>query len=72
MIQANRVKRTAIKSSAAKGRTEEVSSPKSGGNGDLHQKISEKAYELYLERGCEHGHDAEDWAHAEKIVKGQL
>jgi hypothetical protein len=39
-------------------------------NGDLNQKIAEKAYELYVARGCANGHDVEDWIKAEKIVRG--
>jgi hypothetical protein len=30
-----------------------------------HEEIAARAYELYLARGSEHGHDAEDWAQAE-------
>jgi hypothetical protein len=30
-----------------------------------HDEIAVRAYELYLARGSEHGHDAEDWAKAE-------
>jgi hypothetical protein len=30
-----------------------------------HDEIAVRAYELYLARGAEHGHDAEDWAQAE-------
>ena len=30
-----------------------------------HEEIATRAYELYLARGAEHGHDAEDWAQAE-------
>ena len=29
------------------------------------EEIAKRAYELYLARGSEHGHDAEDWAQAE-------
>src|ERR1700680_1749791 len=28
--------------------------------------IEARAYELYLQRGCENGHDVEDWLAAEK------
>ena len=28
--------------------------------------IARRAYELYLTRGCEHGHDVEDWLQAER------
>jgi hypothetical protein len=29
-------------------------------------QIEQRAYELYLERGCEHGRDMEDWLEAER------
>ena len=30
------------------------------------KQIEARAYELYLQRGCENGHDVEDWLTAEK------
>jgi Protein of unknown function (DUF2934) len=30
------------------------------------QSIQLRAYEIYAERGCEHGHDLEDWLTAER------
>jgi hypothetical protein len=38
----------------------------------LHQQISKKAYELFVKRGYQHGHDREDWLEAERIVCSQL
>lgn len=35
------------------------------------QQIAEKAYQLWLDRGCEHGHDVEDWICAEEELKRQ-
>jgi hypothetical protein len=32
-------------------------------------QIEARAYELYLQRGCEDGHDVEDWIKAEKELK---
>ena len=29
-------------------------------------KIEQRAYKLFLERGCEHGRDIEDWLEAER------
>lgn len=29
-------------------------------------EIQQRAYELFLERGCEHGRDVEDWLEAER------
>ena len=34
----------------------------------LHERIAARAFELYLERGGEHGHDLEDWLRAEQEV----
>lgn len=34
----------------------------------LQEQIRERAYELYEERGCVHGHHEEDWARAESEV----
>jgi hypothetical protein len=34
----------------------------------INQTIAERAYELYLARGGEHGHDLEDWYTAESQV----
>jgi hypothetical protein len=30
------------------------------------EQIEARAYELYLERGCEDGHDVDDWLAAER------
>lgn len=35
---------------------------------NLHEEIAKIAYELYLKRGCVHGHDLDDWLEAERIV----
>jgi len=34
----------------------------------INQTIAERAYELFLARGSEHGHDLEDWFIAESQV----
>ena len=31
--------------------------------------IRVRAYELFEQRGCEHGHDMDDWLQAEKEVR---
>ena len=33
-------------------------------------EIRARAYELFQERGGEHGHDAEDWLRAEREIQG--
>ena len=37
-------------------------------NGD----IASRAYELYLARDCQHGHDIDDWLQAERDVLGAV
>ena len=34
--------------------------------------IARRAYDLYLARGCESGHDAEDWLQAERDLRGTV
>lgn len=35
---------------------------------DRRERIAAKAYELWEQRGCRHGHDLEDWFDAEALV----
>jgi hypothetical protein len=70
MRQTSTVKRTTVTSSAPKSRFGMPLEKTVKSNGNLNQKIAEKAYELYVARGCENGHDVEDWIEAERIVKG--
>jgi len=54
--------------------TENTASP-SNGHGDaveLQDEIRRRAYELYQERGCEPGHEVEDWFEAERQVMARL
>ena len=37
----------------------------------MRERIETRAYELFLERGCEHGHDVEDWTKAESEIVHQ-
>ena len=39
---------------------------------ELHDEIRRRAYELYQERGCEPGHEVEDWFEAERQVMARL
>jgi Protein of unknown function (DUF2934) len=39
--------------------------PKSGLRQPTREEIAARAYQIYLERGCQHGHDADDWLQAE-------
>lgn len=35
------------------------------------QDVARRAYDLFLARGCEHGHDLDDWLTAEREVVPQ-
>ncbi len=41
------------------------------GEGDLQERVRQRAYELYEARGRHDGHHAEDWAQAEEQVRGE-
>ena len=38
---------------------------------DLHEKIAQRAYQLYEEGGCVSGNDTHDWLKAEKEILKQ-
>jgi hypothetical protein len=38
----------------------------------LHDRIAEKAYELYQKRGQVHGHDLDDWLEAERLILAKI
>ncbi|HEV2116104.1 MAG TPA: DUF2934 domain-containing protein [Terriglobales bacterium] len=44
---------------------------KSSGNGNLEEEIRRRAYELFQERGGEHGRHHEDWLRAEAEVRAR-
>lgn len=39
---------------------------------DFKQRIENKAYELYVNRGFKNGHDWNDWFEAQKAVEAQI
>jgi hypothetical protein len=39
---------------------------------ELYERVARKAYELYQQRGEDHGHDFEDWLTAERLVQEEL
>jgi hypothetical protein len=34
--------------------------------------IARRAFEIFCERGCEHGHDFDDWLPAERELRGSV
>jgi DUF2934 family protein len=38
----------------------------------IHADIARRAYDLYLARGTEHGHDLSDWLEAEQEVRNAV
>jgi Protein of unknown function (DUF2934) len=37
-----------------------------------HDDVARRAYDLFLARGCEHGHDLDDWLQAERELRATL
>jgi hypothetical protein len=37
-----------------------------------HIDVARRAYDIYLARGCEHGHDVDDWLQAERDLAQKL
>ncbi|MGE0823739.1 MAG: DUF2934 domain-containing protein [Candidatus Binatia bacterium] len=42
------------------------------GDEEIYARVAQRAYELYQQRGEEHGHDLADWFTAERLVKEEL
>ncbi|MBP9855220.1 MAG: DUF2934 domain-containing protein [Candidatus Omnitrophica bacterium] len=36
------------------------------------ERVEKKAFELYQKRGCQDGHDCDDWLEAEKLVEDEM
>ncbi len=36
------------------------------------QRIQQKAYEIYVARGCNHGNNLDDWYEAERMVAKEI
>ena len=69
MKQSTPMNRTTVQSSTPKNRIETPLASKANTKGDFNQKVQETAYQLFVARGCAHGHHVEDWLAAEQIVK---
>jgi hypothetical protein len=52
---------------AAEGAPESLMQPASVTDSD----VARRAYELYLARGSEHGHDMDDWTAAERELRAR-
>ena len=39
---------------------------------EFHQRVACKAYELFVQRGYQHGYHQQDWQEAERLVKNDL
>jgi len=44
---------------------------KKGSNDQVFNETTKLAYQLYIDRGYEHGNDMEDWLRAERIVRAR-
>lgn len=66
----NSIRKRATASSLFKTNPRTEPWQKNGGPSEsLHERIQEKAYELYEQRGRVGGYDLEDWLKAERLVK---
>ncbi|MGA2572256.1 MAG: DUF2934 domain-containing protein [Terracidiphilus sp.] len=36
-----------------------------------YDQVAQLAHQFFVERGCEHGHDAEDWSRAEQELRAR-
>jgi len=55
----------------ATSRAREVTEPPAE-TGDIQEQIRQRAYELFEQRGCQHGFDVEDWLQAEAEVTAKV
>jgi len=39
---------------------------------DREELIREAAFYVYLHRGAKHGHDVDDWLHAERVINARM
>ncbi len=63
---------TATATKRTKNTKKTVSPPLVIRDENLYERVAQKAYELYQERGEEPGHDHEDWLTAERLVQEEL
>ena len=54
------------------GKADPAKSEKPGDADIFAQRVEKKAYELFEKRGCQSGHDWEDWLEAERIVEQEM
>ena len=50
----------------------QLNNPRMQAHPNLEEEIRRRAYELYEERGREHGHDLDDWVRAEAEITGTV
>jgi hypothetical protein len=60
----------AVKAGAGKTKTSSAAIEPAPKTAPTYEEIAKRSYEIYLERGGEHGHAQEDWARAEAELLG--
>ncbi|MGB2601576.1 MAG: DUF2934 domain-containing protein [Candidatus Omnitrophota bacterium] len=66
-----KVKKTAVKAKGSSAKVKKTAKRKTTGKmtqGELNALIAEMAYDLFEQRGYNHGDDQSDWYEAEKII----
>jgi hypothetical protein len=61
----------AVKAGTGKVATGAKAATTSSAAAPTHEAIAKRSYELFLDRGGEHGHAEEDWARAEAELLGR-
>lgn len=65
MAKTPRLKKS-VSPAAHDAQSEEFTAPRA------REVVARRAYDLYLARGCEPGHDIDDWLQAEREVRSAL
>ncbi len=69
--RARRAKAPAKKTKAAAEAPAPESNATPLAHGPTQEEIAKLAYQFWLERGCQHGHDTEDWERAERELRAR-
>jgi hypothetical protein len=56
-------------SAASRGKPSNGQSYNQNSNGPTQEQIAAKAYQLYVESGCQEGRDHENWLRAEQLLR---
>ncbi len=64
-------RKTATKKAATPSNVTEINAPRETKASVSRDEIAALAHKLWLERGRQHGQDADDWLRAEQVLRGK-